>query len=123
MEYLRTLKPMFAVALHWKTTRFVLNRCCSNIANISVASKEKTPAEFKSRVSSGPSFQDFIRGVSASKAPADADGEHDDKHAYLPEDLDSGDSRKGWSAPIPWKRLPSLVEFFCMIYSSHSSLF
>lgn len=85
---------MFAVALHWKTTRFVLSRYCSNIANISVASKEKTPADFKSRISSGPSFQDFIRGVSVSKAPVESDEDHDDKQAYLPEDLDSGDSRK-----------------------------
>lgn len=50
--------------------------------------------KFKSQISSGPSFQDFIKEVSVNKTYA-ADGEHSDKHSYLSEDLDMGNSRKG----------------------------
>lgn len=49
--------------------------------------------KFKSQISSGPSFQDFIKEVSVNKTYA-ADGEHSDKHSYLSEDLDMGNSRK-----------------------------
>lgn len=51
---------------------------------------------FKTQLSSGPSFQDFIKGVSVTKTqPPAADEESSDRHDYLSEHLDMGDSRKG----------------------------
>lgn len=94
MEYLRTLKPLATVP-HLK---FIQRRYCSHLANTSVTSRERRrAAEFKSRISSGPSFQDFVKRVSVDKACV-ADGEYSDKHVYLPEDVDVGNSRKGKSA-------------------------
>lgn len=52
--------------------------------------------KLRTRLSSGPSFQDFVRGASVNKTQA-ADGEYADKHAYLSEDLEMGNSRKGQS--------------------------
>lgn len=53
----------------------------------------------RSKITSGPSFQDFIRGVPVNRTCA-ADGEHSDKHSYLPEDLEMGNSRKGECASL-----------------------
>lgn len=50
--------------------------------------------KLKSRISSGPSFQDFIKGVSDIK-PEVADGEYSDHLTYNSEILDTGESRKG----------------------------
>lgn len=50
--------------------------------------------KFECQISSGPSFQDFIKGVSVSKTHV-ADGEYSDKHSYLSEELEMGNSRKG----------------------------
>lgn len=97
MEYLRTLKPLFTSAHHWVPIRFIKPRYCSNVAHTSVTSTERKITDFKSWISSGPSFQDFIKGVPVNKTYV-ADGEHSDKHAYLCEVLDAGNSRKGLSA-------------------------
>ncbi|XP_073325045.1 mitochondrial tRNA methylthiotransferase CDK5RAP1-like isoform X2 [Pagrus major] len=95
MEHIRTLKPLFTISQHWKPTRCIRPRYCSNLAKTSVTSKERrrTVDRFKSQVSSGPSFQDFIRGVSVKKTSA-ADGDHSDNQSYLSEDLELGNSRK-----------------------------
>uniref|UniRef100_A0A3Q3WV92 Mitochondrial tRNA methylthiotransferase CDK5RAP1 n=1 Tax=Mola mola TaxID=94237 RepID=A0A3Q3WV92_MOLML len=73
----------------------ILPRYCSNLANTSVTSRERraTAEKLKSRVYSGPSFQDFIKGVSV-KRPDAADGEYSDEHTYLSEDWYAGKSRK-----------------------------
>ncbi|XP_074500838.1 mitochondrial tRNA methylthiotransferase CDK5RAP1 [Sebastes fasciatus] len=94
MEYLR--KPLFTFPQLWIPLRCIQPRYCSKLANSSVTSRErKTTVKFKSRISSGPSFQDFIKGVSVNKTYVeDEDEEYSDKHSYLPEDLEMGNSRK-----------------------------
>ncbi|KAM3621703.1 uncharacterized protein V6R79_014764 [Siganus canaliculatus] len=91
MGYLRTLKPMFAIPM-----RNVLHRYCSNSANTSVASRGRSTSvdSFKSRISSGPSFQDFINRLSVNQ-PQALDTEHSETHTtYFSEDLEFGNSRK-----------------------------
>lgn len=89
------LKRLFTISYHWSPLRCVQHGYCSNVVNTSVTSRERRTAvdRFKSQISSGPSFQDFIKGVSAGKTHA-ADGEYSDQHSYFSEDLDSGNSRK-----------------------------
>lgn len=100
MEYLRTFKPLFTIPQHWIPIRCIRPRYCSYLGNTSVTPREgRTTAEFKSRLSSGPSFQDFIKGGSVKKTYV-ADGEYSEKHTYLSEDLDTGNSRKGQSASL-----------------------
>ncbi|KAK5934578.1 hypothetical protein CgunFtcFv8_014966 [Champsocephalus gunnari] len=93
MESLR--KPMFTILQHWRPHRGVRPRYCSKLANTSVTSKEtKTHVDaFKSQLSCGPSFQDFIKGASVKKSFA-ADEDLYDNHSYLSEDLEMGNSRK-----------------------------
>lgn len=97
MEHFRTLRSLFKVTVpqHWRPSKRVQHRYCSKLANTGVTSRERnvTVDKFKSQISSGPSFQDFIKEVSVNKTYA-ADGEHTDKHSYLSEDLDMGNSRK-----------------------------
>ncbi|KAE8297963.1 CDK5 regulatory subunit-associated protein 1 CDK5 activator-binding protein C42 [Larimichthys crocea] len=85
MDYFRTLRPLFTISQHWIRPRY-----CSNVAKSSVTSRER---KFKSHISSGPSFQDFLKGVSVPKTPA-ADGQDCDTHSYLSEELHMGNSRK-----------------------------
>ena len=95
---MRTLKPLF-VSQHWAPLRCVQPRYCSKLANATVTSRQKrtTVSEsFKSRVASGPRFQDFVKGLSESRSSAVDEG-HSDKHGYLPEHLEMGNSRRGWS--------------------------
>ncbi len=96
MEYVRTLKPLFTIPQHWIPISCIQPRHCSNVAKSSVSSRErqKTLDRFKSQISSGPSFQDFIKGVPLNKTYA-ADEEHTHEHSYLSDDLDMGNSRKG----------------------------
>uniref|UniRef100_A0A7N8WS84 Mitochondrial tRNA methylthiotransferase CDK5RAP1 n=1 Tax=Mastacembelus armatus TaxID=205130 RepID=A0A7N8WS84_9TELE len=71
---------------------------CSNAANTGVTSRESRTSvlldKFRTQLSSGPGFQDFITGVSVNKSNVTAGGEDSEKHAYLSEDLGSGKSRK-----------------------------
>lgn len=96
MEYLKTLKSLFALSHHWAHSRCIVPRYCSNLANTSVTPRERraTEKKLKSRVYSGPSFQDFIKGVSV-KRPEAADGENSDEQTYLSEDWYAAKSRKG----------------------------
>ncbi|KAA8593534.1 hypothetical protein FQN60_009650 [Etheostoma spectabile] len=93
MQSLR--KPLFTIPQHWTPLRCIQPRHCSKLANTSVTPRERktTVNKFKSQISSGPSFQDFIKGVSVNK-PCAADEEHYDKHSYLSQDLEMGNSRK-----------------------------
>ncbi|XP_059184306.1 CDK5 regulatory subunit-associated protein 1 [Centropristis striata] len=92
MDYLR--KALFTIPQHWKPLRCIQPRYCSKLANASVTSRERktTVDKFKSQISSGPSFQDFIKGVPVNKSSA-ADEEYSDEHSYL-QDLVMGNSRK-----------------------------
>ncbi|KAF3689439.1 CDK5 regulatory subunit-associated protein 1 CDK5 activator-binding protein C42 [Channa argus] len=93
MEYVRSLKSLFVISHHRLPLRYSLPRCCSNLANTSVRSKERrtTADKFKTRLSSGPSFQEFVKAVSVKRT---SHGEYSDQHGYLSEDLDMGNSRK-----------------------------
>ncbi|XP_074522772.1 mitochondrial tRNA methylthiotransferase CDK5RAP1 [Halichoeres trimaculatus] len=97
MEHLRTLKLFFKATTpkNWISRRFIQPRHCSNLANTHPTTREKrkTVEELKSQLSSGPSFQDFIKGVPVKETPA-ADGQQSDEHGYLTEDWDLGNSRK-----------------------------
>lgn len=117
---MRTLKPLFTIPQHWKPVRCIRARYCSNLANTGVTSKERrtTPDKFKSKVSSGPSFEDFIRGVSVKKTYA-ADGDCSDHQSYLSEDLEQGNSRKGWSALLN-KKNP--IKLICWVLGRNAEL-
>ncbi|XP_076739811.1 mitochondrial tRNA methylthiotransferase CDK5RAP1-like isoform X1 [Maylandia zebra] len=95
MEYLRTLKPIFTVTQHWPPLSRIQARYCSKLASAvdTVREKKKTVDKFKSRLSSGPSFQDFVKGLPANRSRA-ADEEPSEKHDYLSEGLLMGNSRK-----------------------------
>lgn len=117
---MRTLKPLFTIPQHWKPVRCIRARYCSNLANTGVTSKERrtTPDKFKSQVSSGPSFEDFIRGVSVKKTYA-ADGDCSDHQSYLSEDLELGNSRKGWSASLNQK---NPIKLICWVLGRNAEL-
>ncbi|KAM7006309.1 mitochondrial tRNA methylthiotransferase CDK5RAP1 [Tautogolabrus adspersus] len=95
MEFLMTLKPIFNVTIpkHWIPTRSIQPRHCSNLSNTKETSREKrtTVEEFKSQLSSGPTFQDFIEGLPVRKSSA-SDGQHSHEHSYFSDEL--GNSRK-----------------------------
>ncbi|XP_044077814.1 CDK5 regulatory subunit-associated protein 1 isoform X2 [Siniperca chuatsi] len=94
MEYLRALKPLFTITEHWIAIRYIQPRYCSKLSTSATSRERRTTMDkFKCQISSGPSFQDFIKGVSVNKTYA-ADGEYTAKHSYLSEDLEMGNSRK-----------------------------
>lgn len=106
MEYLRTLKPIFTVTQHWPPVSRIQARYCSRLASAvdTVREKKKTVDKFKSRLSSGPSFQDFVKGLPANRSRA-ADEEPSEKHDYLSEGLLMGNSRKGRWKPFVYLAL------------------
>ncbi|KAM7423156.1 hypothetical protein PAMA_010943 [Pampus argenteus] len=95
MEQLRILKALFSAPQQWIPVRCLQPRYCCHLANSGVTSGERraTLDKFKTQISSGPSFQDFIKGSSVKQTYV-ADGEQHDKHGYLSEDLEMGNSRK-----------------------------
>uniref|UniRef100_UPI003AAD2325 mitochondrial tRNA methylthiotransferase CDK5RAP1 n=1 Tax=Centroberyx gerrardi TaxID=166262 RepID=UPI003AAD2325 len=97
MECLRTLRPLFLIPQQWLRIRCIQHSYyCSKLANVSVISRETrstTLDKFKTQLTSGPSFQDFVKGVSVNKIPAANEG-YSDRHAYLSEDSEMGNSRK-----------------------------
>ncbi|XP_071776048.2 mitochondrial tRNA methylthiotransferase CDK5RAP1 [Centroberyx gerrardi] len=97
MECLRTLRPLFLIPQQWLRIRCIQHSYyCSKLANVSVISRETrstTLDKFKTQLTSGPSFHDFVKGVSVNKIPAANEG-YSDRHAYLSEDSEMGNSRK-----------------------------
>ncbi|XP_003973777.1 mitochondrial tRNA methylthiotransferase CDK5RAP1 [Takifugu rubripes] len=95
MEYLKTSKLLFSITRIRKIVAFVQPRYCSNVARTTANSRETpAPAEkFKSRISSGPTFQDFIKGVSVNKTSVEK-SEYHDQHTYFSEAMDMGNFRK-----------------------------
>lgn len=96
MEYLRTSKVFFRISRNTKIVSSVQPRYCSNLARTTANSRgtRKTAEKFKSRIFSGPTFQDFIKGVSMKKT-SDENVEHHGQHTYFSDDLDMGNFRKG----------------------------
>ncbi|TNN78590.1 CDK5 regulatory subunit-associated protein 1 [Liparis tanakae] len=95
MEYLR--RPLMTLPQLWKPLRCAPSTYCSNSANSGVTSRERRSAAadgFKAQISSGPSFQDFIKGVSARETRPAVDLEGSEDRGYLPDDSDTGNSRK-----------------------------
>ncbi|CAJ1051812.1 CDK5 regulatory subunit-associated protein 1 [Xyrichtys novacula] len=94
MEHLKALRLLFNKL--WIPLRYIQSRHCFNSAKVNPKTRERrttTVEEFKSQISSGPSFQDFIKGA-PSKKTSDLDGHLLDGHSYLSEDLELGNSRK-----------------------------
>lgn len=96
MKYLRTSKFLFSISRNRKIVSSIQPRYCSNVARTAAISREtQTTAEkFKSRISSGPTFKDFIEGVSINKTN-DETVEHHGQHTYFSDALDMGNFRKG----------------------------
>lgn len=96
MEYLRTSKFLFEISRNRKIASSVQPRYCSNLARTTANSRgtQKTAEKFKSRIFSGPTFQDFIKGVSMNKT-SDENVEHHGQPTYLSDALDMGNFRKG----------------------------
>uniref|UniRef100_H2UPG8 Mitochondrial tRNA methylthiotransferase CDK5RAP1 n=1 Tax=Takifugu rubripes TaxID=31033 RepID=H2UPG8_TAKRU len=88
-------KLLFSITRIRKIVAFVQPRYCSNVARTTANSRETpAPAEkFKSRISSGPTFQDFIKGVSVNKTSVEK-SEYHDQHTYFSEAMDMGNFRK-----------------------------
>ncbi|TWW61544.1 CDK5 regulatory subunit-associated protein 1 [Takifugu flavidus] len=95
MEYLKTSKLLFSITRIRKIVAFVQPRYCSNVARTTANSRETPPPaeKFKSRISSGPTFQDFIKGVSVNKTSVEK-SEYHDQHTYFSEAMDMGNFRK-----------------------------
>ncbi|XP_041837584.1 CDK5 regulatory subunit-associated protein 1 [Melanotaenia boesemani] len=92
---MRTLKALFG-SQHWAPLMCIQPRHCSKLPNTKTTPIEKRTAvsdSFKSQITSGPSFQDFVKGLSVNRTFT-VDEDHSDKHGYLPEHLDMGNSRK-----------------------------
>ncbi|KAM9759919.1 mitochondrial tRNA methylthiotransferase CDK5RAP1 isoform 2-T2 [Menidia menidia] len=94
---MRALKPLL-VSQHWAPLRCIQPRYCSHLTNATVTSKQKRSTvceSFRSKVASGPNFQDFVKGLSESRTSVvDADEEPSYKQSYLPGHLERGNSRK-----------------------------
>lgn len=96
MEYLRTSKFLFSISRNRKIVSSFQLRYCSNLARTKADSgdTQTTAEKFKLRISSGPTFQDFIKGVSTNKT-SDENVEYHDQHSYFSDALDMGNFRKG----------------------------
>ncbi|XP_034388209.1 CDK5 regulatory subunit-associated protein 1 [Cyclopterus lumpus] len=96
MEYLR--KPLATLPQLWKPLRCAPSKYCSKLANGGVTSRERRTAtadRFKAQISSGPSFQDFIKGAPVVRETRPAvDEEGSGERGYLPEDSETGSSRR-----------------------------
>lgn len=68
--------------------------CCSVSASVKGNVKRKEES-FKTKLATGPGFQDFIKDAYASNKSNNIIQETDNRHAYLPEDTADGNSRKG----------------------------
>ncbi|XP_077430019.1 mitochondrial tRNA methylthiotransferase CDK5RAP1 isoform X2 [Vanacampus margaritifer] len=68
--------------------------CCNSTSSV-LSARERRGAsdQFKTQISSGPSFHDFIRASTSNKATA-LDIEVEYKHEYLSADLELGNSQK-----------------------------
>jgi len=63
--------------------------------------KRTTLHTFKTRVASGPTFQDFVKGGDVvNKTPSEAEDYTEEPHPYLPQDQDLGHGRKGLALSV-----------------------
>ncbi|KAM9860065.1 mitochondrial tRNA methylthiotransferase CDK5RAP1 [Aulostomus maculatus] len=92
MKHLSSFKPLLAALPHRLPVRFTWSTYCSHLSDSDSVERRSPLEKFKTRLSSGPRFQDFLKGgVTVEKTPI-ADEEY--KHGYLPEDVGRGNSRK-----------------------------
>lgn len=68
--------------------------CCSVSASVNSKLNVKPKEEFKTKLATGPGFQDFIKDASRGNKPTSRQ-ESDHHHSYLSEDTTHGNSRKG----------------------------
>lgn len=69
--------------------------CCYVSASVNSKVNVKPKEEFKTKLATGPSFQDFIKNASGSNKSSNMLQESDHHRSYLPEDTTYGNSRKG----------------------------
>ncbi|XP_059925353.1 CDK5 regulatory subunit-associated protein 1 [Gadus macrocephalus] len=94
MECLKRLRPLFLTPRPLLPFYFTQHCLCSRSENVNrPQSKRATLDTFKTQLSSGPTFQDFVKGIDVSKTLLVSE-EDDGPHAYLSEDLDMGNDRK-----------------------------
>lgn len=98
MEHLRTSRASLAAEVllrRFRANKYDLRRFTSE--NRTRTPRDQRYSEFRSRVSSGPNFQEFIRRspVIETAAVFADDVEEEFDNSYLPPDLDSGKDRKG----------------------------
>ena len=95
MECINRLRPLFLTPRLLLPFHFTQHCLCSRSENVNRSqSKRATLDTFKTQLSSGPTFQDFVKGIDVNKTilvPEEDNG----PHAYLSEDLDMGNDRKG----------------------------
>ena len=95
MECLKRLRPLFLPPRPLLPFYFTQHCLCSRSENVNrPQSKRATLDTFKTQLSSGPTFQDFVKGIDVNKTLLVSE-EDDGPHAYLSEDLDMGNDRKG----------------------------
>ncbi|CAL8337052.1 unnamed protein product [Merluccius merluccius] len=78
-------------ALPLRVSRHCLCSRSDTVREPQQGSKRAALDRFKTRVSSGPTLQDFVKGGDVSRTPPE---EQTEPHAYLSEDLDVGNDRK-----------------------------
>ncbi|XP_024916023.1 mitochondrial tRNA methylthiotransferase CDK5RAP1 isoform X1 [Cynoglossus semilaevis] len=93
MEHLRAFNVLFTVSQQWRAVRFIQLRHSSNLRNSADKSKRRNVDRFRTQLSSGPSFPDFIKGISSPKEYVPQE-EHSETAGYFSEDMDIGNSRK-----------------------------
>lgn len=93
MEYLRTFKFLFGISRSRKILSSLQPRYCSNLAR-TIANSRETQTTAKKSLSSGPAFQDFIKGVLNNKTN-DENVEYHGHHSYFSDALDMKHFRKG----------------------------
>ncbi|XP_037107529.1 CDK5 regulatory subunit-associated protein 1 [Syngnathus acus] len=94
MKQLWNLTQLFSPKCRIPVRCLQVRLCCkSNSSVISVREKQRRSDHFKTEMSSGPNFHDFIRGVTGNKKTT-LDNDVEYKHNYLSADLELGNSRK-----------------------------
>ncbi|XP_019734899.1 mitochondrial tRNA methylthiotransferase CDK5RAP1 [Hippocampus comes] len=96
MKQFRNLTQLFSSPKFWTPVRCLQVRLCCNSTGSVVSAREKRGRSdhFKTQISSGPAFHDFIRGLTGHETTSTSDKEVEYIHEYLSADLELGNARK-----------------------------
>ncbi|XP_061641288.1 CDK5 regulatory subunit-associated protein 1 isoform X2 [Phyllopteryx taeniolatus] len=88
-------RVLFSAPKLWPPVRCLQGRLCCNSSSSVVSAREKrlVSDHFKTLISSGPTFHDFIQGLTANKT-CTPDIQVEDKHDCFSTDLEMGNFRK-----------------------------